>query len=113
MKKTLRSGRVYCRTHYAGRLEERLDGFVFEYDAAYLAEKKLSAVSLTLPKRRKPYHSPVLFSFFAGLLTEGGNARMQCRQLRLDENDLFGRLLRCAGEDTIGAVTVRPDKEEE
>lgn len=35
-------------------------------------------------------------------------AAAQCRQLRLDESDYFGRLLATAGNDVIGSVQVRP-----
>ncbi len=105
----MRTGLVYCKGQFAGRLEEHPGEYVFIYDADYLADESLSAVSLTLPKNKVRHTSPQLFSFFAGLLTEGENAREQCRLLRLDENDLFGRLLRCAGEDVIGAVTVKPE----
>jgi len=49
----------------------------------------------------------VLFSFFSGLLSEGINKDIQCRLLKIDENDDFTRLLKTAGEDTIGAITVK------
>jgi serine/threonine-protein kinase HipA len=36
------------------------------------------------------------------------NKDIQCRLLRIDENDDFTRLLQTAGDDTIGAITVKP-----
>ena len=36
---------------------------------------------------------------------------MQCRLLKIDENDDFTRLIKTAGEDTIGAITVKELKE--
>jgi serine/threonine-protein kinase HipA len=48
-----------------------------------------------------------LFAFFQGLLAEGINKDIQCRLLKIDENDDFLRLLQTAGNDTIGAVTVK------
>ena len=106
-----RSGRVDCRGILAGRLEETPDGFRFAYDADYLADPDAPSISLTLPKRREPYTSSTLFPFFYGLLAEGVQKEIQCRQLRIDEADPFGRLLRTAGSDTIGAVTVAEEKE--
>jgi HipA-like protein len=42
------------------------------------------------------------------MLSEGANKKLQCRQLKIDENDYFGLLLATATHDTIGAVTVKP-----
>ncbi len=108
----MRSGIVYCKGRRAGRLEERAEGYAFMYDADYLADASASSVSLTLPKTQQVYLSRQLFPFFVGLLTEGEQAAFQCRTLHLDREDYFGRLLACAGEDTIGAVTVKPESTE-
>lgn len=89
----------------AGRLSELDDGtFRFRYFDVYVHEK-LPAVSLTLPLRAEPYDSPVLFAFFAGLLTEGAARRLQEQLFRVDERDDFGLLL-ATGQDTIGSVSV-------
>lgn len=109
----MRVGNVYAKGVFAGRLEERGDGYHFFYDAEYLANPATSPVSLTMPKTKAHYFSPALFPFFFGLLTEGENAKIQCRVLHLDEKDYFGRLLMCAGGDTIGAVTVKPAADSE
>lgn len=91
----------------AGLLEETPAGFQFHYYRDYAQQQELPAVSLTLPKHvYKTYESPVLFPFFAGLLTEGVAMQLQCRMLKLDENDLFGRLLKTAQDDVIGNVTI-------
>lgn len=44
---------------------------------------------------------------------EGVNKKLQTRQFRVDENDAFGLLLATAGEDTIGAITVKPIENED
>lgn len=106
-----RSGKVYCQGKLAGRVEERSDGYRFVYDTAYLALEDAVPVSLTLPLQSDPYDSAVLFPFFYGLLAEGILKDTQCRTLKLDENDHFGRLLRTAGSDTIGDVTVLDETE--
>ena len=96
----------------AGLLEESAEGFRFQYYRNYTEQPDLPAVSLTLPKRTEPpYESAVLFPFFAGLLTEGTAMQIQCRVLKLDESDLFGRLLKTARDDVIGNVTVHEIEE--
>lgn len=91
----------------AGRLEETAAGFRFQYNRDYAQRNELPAISLTLPKRIEgAYESSILFPFFTGLLTEGAAMQLQCRLLRLDEADLFGRLLKTGQDDVIGNVTV-------
>jgi HipA-like protein len=107
-----RSGKVYCRGVFAGRIEESPDcGYRFSYDAGYLLSPDAKPVSLTIPLRREPFESKTLFPFFYGLLAEGILKDAQCRKLKLDENDHFGRLLKTTDRDTIGVVTVVEDVE--
>ena len=108
----MRCGEVYVNGVAAGLLKEADGHFVFQYYDKYINDKSCAAVSLTLPKRKKAYTSPILFPFFAGLLAEGTAMRIQCRILKLDGDDLFGRLLKTAGDDVIGAVTVHEIKED-
>lgn len=103
--------RVLENGRLAGVLERTKDGYRFTYDAAYLADRTAPSISLTLPKRVEPFESPYLFSFFQGLLAEGALKDLQCRILKIDESDAFGRLVQTAGGDTIGSVTVVPDEE--
>ena len=77
----------------------------------YLAGPSARAVSLTLPLRQKPFESPHLFPFFSGLLAEGSLKEMQCRLLKIDPADEYTRLLKTAGGDVIGAVTVEESQE--
>ena len=99
---------VYNNGELAGYLEKRgpMD-YHFEYEPAYWANQLRPSISLTLPKTQRAYDSPMLFPFFSGLLAEGINKEIQCRLLKIDENDDFTRLLKTAGEDTIGAITVK------
>jgi len=106
-----RSGKVYCRGVLAGRIQQMPDGYRFTYDPQYLASAATKPISLVLPKQRKPVLSKVLFSFFYGLLAEGILKETQCRKLKLDENDHFGRLLKTANSDTIGDITVIEEPE--
>jgi HipA-like protein len=107
-----RSGKVYCRGRLAGRIEEQPDGYRFTYDAGHLTSRDARAVSLTLPLQAEPFVSTPLFPFFYGLLAEGILKDAQCRKLKLDEDDHFGRLLKTANSDTIGSVTVVEEVEE-
>jgi len=101
-----RIGNVYCSGLPAGFIEELPAGYVFTYNTDYLTTPGTKSISMTLPKRKEPYTSPTLFPFFFGLLAEGILKETQCRKLKLDENDHFGRLLKTANSDTIGCITV-------
>ncbi len=102
-----RQAAVFVNEHRAGTLRQEQGRFVFEYDVDYLADVWQPAVSLSLPKSQRLHLAPVLFPFFSGLLTEGTNHSLQTRVLHLDERDDFALLLATAGQQTIGAVTVR------
>lgn len=102
-----RSGHVYVNDRRAGTITEIADGFSFSYDAEYLADPRTAPISLTMPKRSEAYVAQHLFPAFCGILAEGSLATIQCRTQRIDERDLFGRLLATC-RDTIGALSVRP-----
>lgn len=99
-----RRGRVLRGGRLAGLVEEIDAGYRFTYDADYLRDASLPPVSLTLPKRAEPSESRVLFPCFVALLAEGALAEIQCRALRLDERDLFGRILTTCSGDVIGSL---------
>ena len=102
----MRRAQVFNHGRLTGVLEEIPEGYCFTYDSRYLLENGTEPVSLTLPIRRKPFVSEELFPFFNGLLAEGATKDIQCRSLKLDENDHFGRLIKTAQHDVIGSVTV-------
>jgi serine/threonine-protein kinase HipA len=99
---------VYFNDTKAGLLTELHPGrgYVFRYDADYL-RSSLPAISVTLPKRAEPYEAEYLFPLFTNMIPEGGNRRIICRDLHIDERDFFGILSAMAGADFIGAVNVR------
>jgi HipA-like protein len=97
---------VYYRHVLAGFLDKLPNGYRFQYAPEYLGNPKCPAISLSLPKQEAPFESTVLFPFFFGLLAEGDNKALQCRVLRIDENDHFTRLMKTCAIETIGAVTV-------
>ena len=101
-------GAVYNNGELAGYLERDVNGkYIFKYEDDYFNSKETSSISLTLPKTQQTYQSDTLFAFFHGLLSEGINKDIQCRLLKIDERDDFTRLLQTAGDDTIGAITIK------
>jgi HipA-like protein len=103
----MRRANVYCRGVLAGVLTKSARGYRFQYTPEYLRGSRYPAISLTLPKRAAAFESAVLFPFFFGLLAEGDNKAIQCRVLKIDENDHFTRLVKTCGTETIGGVTVK------
>lgn len=103
----MRSAEVYCLGIRASLLSRDAAGYRFVSFPEYLQNARAPSISLTLPKREAPYTPPVLFPFFFGLLAEGEDKALQCRLLRIDEDDHFTRLLRTCHVETIGGVTVR------
>lgn len=103
----MRKGTVYYRDRVAGELVEADGGYTLKYDRDYVHDPDTPNISAILPKREEPYFSPQLFPFFAGLLAEGENKELQCRYLKLDEDDEFGRLLATSQNDCIGAFYVK------
>jgi HipA-like protein len=103
----MRKANVYCRGILAGILSQDSGGYHFRYLPEYLRDSALPAISLTFPKQEAAFPSAVLFPFFFGLLAEGEDKSLQCRLLRIDEEDHMTRLLRTCGAETIGGVTVK------
>lgn len=104
----MRQALVLSNNIVAGRLIETDERrYIFKYDEDYLFNSELRAISLAFPKRKEEYVSDELFPFFFNMLSEGSNKALQCRTLKIDENDSFGLLLATAKYDTIGAITIQ------
>lgn len=104
----MRKANVYCRGILAGVLsKERTSGYHFQYRPEYLSDSRCPPISLSFPKQETHFESPVLFPFFFGLLAEGDDKILQCRVLKIDEDDHFTRLLKTCESETIGGVTVK------
>lgn len=100
---------IYRNKEHAGILTEKnRNEYVFRYDDLYFTDSTKPAISLTLPKSQQEYTASVLFPFFFNMLAEGVNRQLQCRLLKIDEQDNFGLLAATAQYDTIGAITVKP-----
>ena len=107
---TFRTAYIYVRDSFAGLLSETDEGYVFEYDKAYLSNPGASPVSLTMPLSETPSISKTLFPFFDGLIPEGWLLEVVSRNWKLDSQDRFGLLL-VACRDGIGNVSVTDQKE--
>ncbi len=80
--------------------------YIFTYTEKFLNDKNTTAISLTLSKQKEPFISDTLHPFFSGLLAEGSLKELQCKKLKIDENDEFKRLIYTAKDDTIGTITI-------
>jgi len=65
------------------------------------------SISVNLPLKNEAFVSDRLFSFFFNMLAEGNIKEIQCRDLKIDPEDNFTRLLKTAHSNTIGSVTVK------
>ena len=101
------SARVFYNGKPAGILTKAGNSYQFAYEEAYLTAPGSRPVSITLPLRKTAYESDMLFPVFINMLSEGANKRMQCRLLKIDENDYFSLLLATAKEDSIGPITIK------
>lgn len=102
-----RSAQVFYNSTPAGILTKAGDSYRFAYDETYLNTPGSRPVSITLPLKKEVYESHVLFPVFVNMLSEGANKRIQCRLLRIDENDYFSLLLATTKDDSIGPITVK------
>ena len=104
----IRQANVYCNGVLAGTLLNEKDGaFQFRYNQSFLLDDKQTAIACAFPKTQRTYTSDTLFPFFFNMLSEGANKHVQCKTLKIDEDDSFGLLLATAHTDTIGAITVK------
>ena len=97
---------IYDDKILAGTLSFDGLSYIFQYDKSFLDLKENTAISLTLPKQKEPFICKTLHPFFSGLLAEGSLKKLQCKQLKIDEDDEFTRLINTANDDTIGSITV-------
>jgi len=105
----MRKAEVYHNGQPAGTLTQyNKNSYEFRYNQEWFQNSSKPAISLTLPKSQQTYHADQLFPFFFNMLSEGANKKLQCNRLKIDESDYFGLLLATAGNDNIGAVTVKP-----
>jgi HipA-like protein len=110
----MQKGIVYNNQIVAGIISKINDmEYVFEYDNLYFIDDNMLPISITLPKTKKVHTSSFLFPFFFNMLSEGSNRKVQCRFLKIDEEDHFTVLLKTTSLETVGAITVKEIVENE
>jgi serine/threonine-protein kinase HipA len=107
----MRQAQVYYKNEFAGIIRETDEGFLFQYDAEYLAKASSKPVSLTLPLQPKAFTSKVLFAFFDGLIPEGWLLNIAVSNWKINPNDRFGLLMTLC-RDSIGCVSVTSNETE-
>lgn len=98
---------VFYNNEKAGILSKIKDGYEFEYDNNYANNPDSKPISRTMAISQKKFFSEKLFTFFENLLPEGFLLELTVSKLKIDKNNKFELLLH-VGEDTVGAVTVKP-----
>lgn len=102
-----KSAIVFYNDKPAGILTYEDGTYRFKYDESYLNGANNRPISITIPLRKEEYESSILFPVFINMLSEGSNKRMQCRMLKIDENDYFSLLLATTKDDSIGPITLK------
>ena len=99
--------RVLQNNKNIGLLSKEDSGkYTFIYSNKFLEDKESYPISVNFPKQKEMFISNHLFSFFSSLLSEGNMKDMQCRNLKIDENDDFTRLIKTTTKDTIGSILI-------
>jgi len=98
---------VFYKNKKAGILIKKKESYEFEYEDNYINDPAAMPISATMPLSQKRFYSEKLFPFFENLLPEGILLEMAVAKLKIDRNNKFELLLH-VGQDTVGAVTIRP-----
>lgn len=104
----MQHGEVYRNGLYVGLIvRDDSNIYSFQYSKEYLEHVTAQAISVTFPLQVEPFISNDLFAFFYQFLAEGSLKELQCKELRIDIDDDFSRLLKTTQEDTIGSITIK------
>jgi len=103
----MKSAKILRNAQTVGTLTKLDDGtYIFQYLQTYLDDREAKNISVNFPLQSEVFTSKYLFPFFFNMLSEGNVKKAQCRNMKIDEDDSFTRLLKTAKEDVIGSVTV-------
>jgi len=108
----MRRGKVFYKEELAGIIKEDANGVSFVYDKDFLKKENAKPVSLTMPLREETYTDKVMLPFFDGLIPEGWLLEIAEQNWKINPRDRMGLLLAFC-KDTIGAVSVIRDEENE
>jgi serine/threonine-protein kinase HipA len=101
----MRQGEIWVHNQKAGILIENDEGYLFQYDKAYLSLKNATPVSLTFPLQEEAFTSDNLFPFFDGLIPEGWLLDIAQKNWKLNPRDRMGLLLTTC-RDCIGNISI-------
>jgi len=103
----MKSAKILRNTQEVGVLTKLDDAtYTFQYSQTYLDDSQARNISVNFPLQSEEFKSEYLFAFFFNMLSEGNVKKAQCRNMKIDEDDSFTRLLKTAKDDVIGSITV-------
>ncbi len=99
---------VYRNGEEVGVLQKDDAGlYLFQYTPSYVQKEDALSISVHFPLQEEVFTSKTLFPFFFNLLAEGTIKEMQCRELKIDPEDHFTRLIKTTEFNTIGSITLK------
>jgi len=103
----MKSAKILRNTQEVGILSKLDDTtYTFQYSKIYLDNPQARNISVNFPLQPEEFKSEYLFAFFFNMLSEGNVKKAQCRNMKIDEDDSFTRLIKTAKDDVIGSITV-------
>ncbi len=103
----MKSAKILRNAKEVGILTKLDDAtYTFQYSRPYLDDPQAKNISVNFPLQLGEFKSLHLFAFFFNMLSEGNVKKAQCRNMKIDEDDSFTRLLKTAKDDIIGSITV-------
>lgn len=99
---------VWLETRLVGALTQNIHGDLgFAYDKAWLADEGSQPISISLPKRGKPFTHKACNPFFDGLLPEAGQRRAVAKVVGVSHGNVYA-LLDSLGGEVAGALAFLP-----
>ena len=103
----MKSAKILRNTQEVGILSKLDDvTYTFQYSQVYLNDPQAKNIAVNFPLQAEEFKSEYLFAFFFNMLSEGNVKKAQCKNMKIDEDDNFTRLLKTAKDDVIGSITV-------
>ncbi len=99
---------IYLYDRRVGHLVPRGEGVRFAYDVDAVADDRVPAISLSMPKRAELYGGKVAKAFFANLLPEGAYRRLIAQGADVRDSD--SALLGAIGGECPGAIAIWPER---
>ena len=104
----MQEANVYRNDKEIGLLQKDDVGvYHFQYSTDYIKNEEALSISVHFPLKEEAFSSDILFPFFFNLLAEGSIKEMQCRELKIDPEDNFTRLIKTTEFNTIGSITLK------